>query len=114
MNGFTRPLNCERSEQAVHDCNTFEAPIPQQRILVRAHRAVIISAGNYTYNLKLLGQHRPEFEKCHKEIVRMGTMGDDGSGVELGLSAGGRLACMNTAVLSRPTYPPLALSRVRP
>lgn len=103
-----RPLNGVRGEQAVQDCRAFEAALPQQRILIRADRAVIIAAGNYTYNLKFLGRHRPEFEQCYKEIVRMGTMGDDGSGVELGLSAGGELACMDAAVLSRPCYPPLA------
>ncbi|MGB8365306.1 MAG: FAD-binding protein [Rhizomicrobium sp.] len=103
-----RPLNGVRSEQAVQDCRAFEEEIPQQRALVRAHRAVIVASGNYTYNLKFLGRYRPEFEQCYREIVRMGTMGDDGSGVELGLSAGGQLACMDAAVLSRPTYPPLA------
>ena len=103
-----RPLNGERGEQAVQDCLALEASIPQERILIRADKAVIIAAGNYTNNLKFLGRYRPEFERCYKEIVRMGTMGDDGSGVELGLSAGGELACMDAAVLSRPTYPPLA------
>jgi len=103
-----RPLNGERAEQAVQDCRAFEARLPPQRVLIRAHRAVIIAAGNYTYNLEFLGRYRPEFRDCYKEIVRMGTMGDDGSGVELGLSAGGELAYMDAAVLSRPTYPPLA------
>lgn len=103
-----RPLNGVRGEQAVQDCRAFEAEIPQQRVLIRAHRAVIIASGNYTYNLDFLGRYRPEFRDCYKEIVRMGTMGDDGSGIELGLSAGGQLAAMDAAVLSRPTYPPLA------
>ena len=103
-----RPLNGKRGEQAVHDCRKFEAEIADQRILLRARRAVIISTGNYTYNLEFLGRYRPEFKECYKEIVRMGTMGDDGSGVELGLSVGGHLAYMDAAVLSRPTYPPIA------
>jgi 3-oxo-5alpha-steroid 4-dehydrogenase len=105
-----RPLNGARGEQAVHDCRAFEASLPPVRALVRARRAVIIAAGNYTNNLKFLGRYRPEFERCYKEIVRMGTMGDDGSGVELGLSVGGQLACMDAAVLSRPCYPPLAFA----
>jgi 3-oxo-5alpha-steroid 4-dehydrogenase len=103
-----RPLNGERGEQAVQDCRAFEASQPPHRVLIRAHRAVIIASGNYTYNIDFLGRYRPEFRECYKEIVRMGTMGDDGSGIELGLSAGGQLACMDAAVLSRPTYPPLA------
>lgn len=103
-----RPLNGERGERAVRDCRAFEAALPPQRTLIRAHRAVIIATGNYTYNLDFLGRYRPEFRECYREIVRMGTMGDDGSGIELGLSAGGQLACMDAAVLSRPTYPPLA------
>ncbi len=103
-----RPLNGARGEQAVQDCLAFEATLPQQRVRIRAHRAVIIAAGNYTNNLKFLGRYRPEFRNCYKEIVRMGTLGDDGSGIELGLSAGGELACMDAAVLSRPCHPPLA------
>lgn len=103
-----RPLNGERGERAVRECRAFEAGIPGRRELIRAHRAVIIAAGNYTCNLEFLGRYRPEFRECYREIVRMGTMGDDGSGIELGLSAGGQLACMDAAVLSRPTYPPLA------
>lgn len=103
-----RPFGGVRAERAIAECRAFETGLRQERALIRADRAVIIAAGNYTYNLALLGRYRPEFAACYKEMTRGGSMGCDGSGLELGLSAGGTLANMDAVALMRPLSPPHA------
>ena len=76
-------------------------------MLIRAHRAVIIASGNFTYNLEFLGRHRPEFAACHKEMIRAGSMGDDGNGLEMALSVSGTLGNMDAVTIARPLNPPL-------
>jgi 3-oxo-5alpha-steroid 4-dehydrogenase len=103
-----RPFGGVRAEQAIAECRALEASIPQARALIRAQRAVIIASGNFTYNLELLGRHRPEFAACHKEMLRAGSMGDDGSGLEMALSVGATLGNMDAVTIARPLNPPLA------
>jgi 3-oxo-5alpha-steroid 4-dehydrogenase len=101
-----RPFGGAQAEKAIAECRTFEREIAQQTALYRAHRGVIIAGGNYTYNLELLGRYRPEFAHCYREMNRGGSMGCDGSGLELGLSAGGHLANMEAVALMRSVSPP--------
>jgi len=103
-----RPFGGPQAERAIAECRAFERGLPPNRILVRAERAVIIAAGNYTYNLDLLSRHRPEFAACVGEMTRGGSMGCDGSGLELGLSVGGQLSNMDAVALMRPLSPPRA------
>ncbi len=103
-----RPFGGPQAEKAIAECRAFEQSLPDIRILVRAEGAVIIAAGNYTYNLELLARHRPEFAACVGEMTRGGSMGCDGSGLELGLSAGGQLSNMDAVALMRPLSPPRA------
>ncbi|MDG2003677.1 MAG: FAD-binding protein [Novosphingobium sp.] len=103
-----RPFGGPRAEKAIAECRAFEESLPPERILIRAERAVIIAAGNYTYNLELLSRHRPEFAACVGEMTRGGSMGCDGSGLELGLSVGGQLAKMDAVALMRSLSPPRA------
>ena len=102
-----RPFGGVRAEQAIAECRALEASIPQQRALIRARRGVIIASGNFTYNLELLRRHRPEFAACYKEMLRAGSMGDDGSGLEMALSVGGTLGNMDAVTIARPLNPPL-------
>ena len=101
-----RPFGGAQAEKAIAECRALESSIPRETALYRAHRGVIIAAGNYTYNLELLGRYRPEFAHCYREMNRGGSMGCDGSGLELGLSAGGHLANMDAVALMRSVSPP--------
>jgi len=56
----------------------------------------------------MFGRHRPEIAACYKEMTRGGSMGCDGSGVELGLSVGGTLSAMDAVAVMRPLSPPKA------
>ncbi|RYD91145.1 MAG: FAD-binding protein [Sphingomonadales bacterium] len=103
-----RPFGGAQAEAAIAECRDLERSIDYRTALFRAHRGVVIAAGNYTYNLELLSRYRPEFAICHREMNRGGSMGCDGSGLELGLSAGGQLANMDAVALMRSVSPPNA------
>lgn len=101
-----RPFGGVQAEKAIAACRELEKSIPYQSAFCRAHRGVIIAAGNYTYNLELLSRFRPEFADCYQTINRGGSMGCDGSGLELGLSAGGHVGNMDAVALMRSVSPP--------
>ncbi len=71
---------------------------------VRARGGVIISAGGFVYNRSMMEKHAPRFAGC----MPLGTPGDDGSGIMLGLSAGGILESMDACAASRFFSPPEA------
>lgn len=101
-----RPFGGVQAEKAIASCRELESSIPYEVARYRASRGVIIAAGNYTYNLELLSRYRPEFAKCYRTMNRGGSMGCDGSGLELGLSAGGNVGNMDAVALMRSVSPP--------
>ena len=54
--------------------------------LVRARRGVVLSAGGFINNRKMVETHAPQLMRCK---FRVGAEGDDGSGIRMGLGAGG-------------------------
>ena len=66
--------------------------------------AVILSAGGFIYNKKWIKQHAPAFTK----ISPLGTPEDDGSGIQLGMDAGGRTEKMGNVTAWRFLSPPSA------
>lgn len=65
---------------------------------------VILSAGGFIYNRDWVAKHAPEFTK----ISPLGTPADDGSGIQLGLDAGGTTAKMGNVTAWRFLSPPSA------
>jgi 3-oxo-5alpha-steroid 4-dehydrogenase len=55
---------------------------------VKAHRGVILAAGGFVFDRKMVAAHAPDYLQC----LPLGTPGDDGSGIKLGQSAGGSTA----------------------
>jgi 3-oxo-5alpha-steroid 4-dehydrogenase len=105
------PFGGEKAEKAIADCREFEMSLPQERVLIRAAKGVVIAAGNYTYNLALMRRYVPGFAAAYRTLVRAGSMGCDGSGFELGVSVGGVGADMESAIIVRSTTPPYAFVR---
>ncbi|GAA3860941.1 FAD-binding protein [Leifsonia kafniensis] len=66
--------------------------------------AVILSAGGFIYNKQWVAQHAPGFTK----ISPLGTPADDGSGIQLGMDAGGSTAKMGNVTAWRFLSPPSA------
>lgn len=67
--------------------------------------AVILSAGGFAFNPQMRAQHAPEY----KDVPALGTIGDDGCGITLGVSAGGTTANMERMTSWRFMSPPSAL-----
>jgi 3-oxo-5alpha-steroid 4-dehydrogenase len=102
-----KPLNNKRAERAIAKCRALEAGVdaPKQ---IRARGGVILATGGFIYNLDLLRRHQPILARNYDGLLRLGSMGCDGSGIELGISAGGGTALMDKSFLGRPLSPPEA------
>jgi 3-oxo-5alpha-steroid 4-dehydrogenase len=74
---------------------------------VRARRGVILAAGGFAFNRRMLERHAPAYVGG----VPLGTIADDGSGIELGESVGGATAHMGRISAWRFITPPETLMK---
>jgi 3-oxo-5alpha-steroid 4-dehydrogenase len=100
-----RPLNATRSERAIKRCRTLEQAAGILR-KVRARKGVVLSTGGFIYNLELLRKNRPVLADAYQGLLRLGSMGCDGSGIALGQSVGGAVGLMDELFIGRPLSPP--------
>jgi 3-oxo-5alpha-steroid 4-dehydrogenase len=100
-----RPFANVRYEKAIAAAAAFEEGFAGRR-LIRARSGVLLSAGGFIYNLKMIERHRPLFARVYKALMRIGSMGCDGSGIDLGRSAGGATRLMDEIFASRSIVPP--------
>lgn len=100
-----RPFAGAAHEKAVAEAARFEAQFSGRR-LIRARRGVVLAAGGFVYNLPMIETHRPIFAKAYKAITRIGSMGCDGSGIDLGRSVGGATQLMDEIFAGRSLVPP--------
>ncbi|MDE0361408.1 MAG: FAD-binding protein [Rhodospirillaceae bacterium] len=101
-----KPFNGARAERHIARTAEFEASVPQEFLRLRARNGVILASGGYNYNLRFYGRYRPDITAAAKVLVRGGAMGCDGSGIELGASAGGDLGCMDRVFITKAISPP--------
>ena len=73
---------------------------------IRCTRGVVLCAGGFIFNREMVAQYVPEFVPG----LPLGTAGDDGVGIQLGQSVGGRLVQMDRASAWRFLYPPNAFA----
>ncbi len=78
-------------------------------IRVRAYAGVILATGGFSYSRKMLLAHQPGFARHYDKLHRLATLGNDGSGIELGQSAGGATAHMGALYIARNIAPPASL-----
>ena len=81
-------------------------PEGEQRI--RARGGVVLAAGGFIYNDEMLENHAPLLRACRHKV---GTENDDGSGIRLGLAAGGDAIRMETGDISLALFPPNQLKK---
>ena len=103
-------LSGARAEKAIAANTKLESGFHERR-LIRARHGVLLSAGGYIYNLPLLSQVRPELGKAYTALMRLGSMGCNGSGIRLGESVGGVFDYRDQVCVSRNIAPPQALVR---
>ncbi len=75
-------------------------------LLVRARRGVILTAGGFIMNPRMIAQHAPKLLDVN---IQIGNPGDDGAGILMGVGAGGGTICMGEGFVSMPFYPPSKL-----
>ncbi len=73
----------------------------------RARRGVILATGHFTANDEMLAKYCPKL--IDPRMTRQMTPNDDGSGIQLGLAAGGVAEHMEGALVTCPFYPPESL-----
>ncbi len=74
---------------------------------LRANKAVVIAAGGFSMNKTMVEEHCPQLNA--ESVWPQGTPYDDGSGIQLGLVAGGQAIHMSQVFLTSPFYPPESL-----
>ncbi|AYJ85160.1 FAD-binding protein (plasmid) [Sphingomonas paeninsulae] len=102
------PFKAKVSERAIREARALELAVSETR-LIRARKGVILSTGGFAFNLDMLGEHRPFFARNYRALMRLGSMGCDGSGIMLGQSAGGATDRMDSVYAARNIAPPAAL-----
>jgi 3-oxo-5alpha-steroid 4-dehydrogenase len=73
---------------------------------VRARRGVVLTTGGFINAKAMVARYAPQLLRCR---YRVGSDGDDGSGILLGVGAGAAAIRMETGDISLPFYPPHAL-----
>ena len=74
-------------------------------LLVGARRGVVLAAGGFVANRPMMREHAP----AYRGGLPLGTPGDDGSGIRLGVQAGGAVAFLDRVSVWRFLSPPPAL-----
>ena len=79
-----------------------------QEHLYRARRGIILCAGGFIRNPEMVKRHAPWLARCK---WLMGTDGDDGRGIRMGIGAGGEAIRMDTGCIVLPFTVPKGLLR---
>ena len=103
------PFIGEKIERAIAAAKALEK-CSTQRKLIRARNGVLLSTGGFNHNREMTRRHRPVLEKVYTILLRLGSMGDDGSGMKLGESVGGVLDRMESVCVARTLVPPNAFA----
>lgn len=106
-NAGAHVVNDCRVERLVQDAEGrivgVMARIEAQPIAIKARKAVLLAAGGFISNKKMLARHAPMLLNCNYEV---GTIGDDGSGIRMGMGAGGEAINMSEGLILNSYYPP--------
>ena len=73
---------------------------------IRARRGVVLCTGGFVNDKAMLRLHAPLLARCK---FRVGAEGDDGSGIRMGIAAGGMPLNLSMGSISLPVTPPKAI-----
>jgi 3-oxo-5alpha-steroid 4-dehydrogenase len=100
-------LNDCRAERLVQDENRrvvgLVARLDGREIAIEARRGVLLAAGGFVMNPEMLAKHAPALLQCNYPL---GTPGDDGRGIRMGMGAGGEAINMSEGLVLNSYYPP--------
>lgn len=75
----------------------------REPFFARARRGVILTTGGFIFNREMVARHAPALLACN---YRVGTEGDDGAGIQMGLAAGAEAINMSEGLVLNAYYPP--------
>ena len=102
------PMGGAKAERAIAEARDFEKKFAGRK-LIRGRAGVVIATGGFIYNLDKLREQRPIYANAHKTAMRLGSMGCDGSGIDLGRTVGGDADYLDNFFVARSIAPPPAL-----
>jgi 3-oxo-5alpha-steroid 4-dehydrogenase len=79
----------------------------REEIFIRADKGVVLSAGGFIFNSKMLAHYAPKYTAGYP----LGTDGDNGAGIRLGQSVGGSAENMDRITAWRFINPPISFAR---
>ena len=103
-----KPFGGTTAEEAIKAEREFIARVGVP-CRVRARSGVVLATGGFVYNLDMLHKYRPELAQRQAALARLGSMGCQGNGIELGKSVGGATRFMDSAFVARLIAPPNGL-----
>ena len=86
---------------------TKELEDQRREVFVRARKGVVLSAGGFIFNRKMVAHYAPKYKNSYP----LGTDGDNGAGIHLGESVGGLIGNMQRVTAWRFINPPLSFAR---
>jgi 3-oxo-5alpha-steroid 4-dehydrogenase len=75
----------------------------RQPFFAKARRGVVLTTGGFIFNTEMVAKHAPQLLQCNYKV---GTEGDDGSGINMGVGAGAEAINMNEGLVLNAYYPP--------
>jgi len=104
----TVPFKEVRAERNAKKARALEADLGSFAT-VRAKKGIILATGGYAFNLEMLGQFAPSLAEHYASLIRLGTLGDDGSAYRIGSSVNAKFSKAQSMFVGRVQSPPLAL-----
>jgi len=86
---------------------TWLEKVASRTLRVRARGGVVIAAGGFIYNPEWSREHIPRYSRT----MRLGTAGDDGAGIALGMAAGASVRRMERGTAWMFINPPAGLAK---
>jgi 3-oxo-5alpha-steroid 4-dehydrogenase len=77
--------------------------------LIRARLGVVLCTGGHVFNLPILKQHTPLLGNNYTALIRIGSLGDDGSADRVGRSVGAQSQLLDNMYIGRVLSPPVSL-----
>lgn len=102
-----KPFNGDRAEQAIKDAFALENA-KGARKLIRARGGVILATGGFGFNVPMVTEHMPFLGENFRALMRLGSAGCSGGGIQLGHSVGGAVGKLDHSFLGRMIVPPKA------
>lgn len=99
------PFNAGPAARSARESGKIE-DIHGKTVMIRARRGVILSTGGFSHNNNMLMEHVPLVARHVAATMRMASLGCNGSGHRLGLSAGAQAKGLNHIYLGRVMAPP--------